>query len=101
MHGAAPLETVVPVHAYSQDAALMQFQVTTAALPQAGRGPKEAVHAGAPPAPRQETVAVALAVVPPAPAALMVQVSPAAPTVYGREPVHGTTPLDGEVPVQT
>lgn len=37
---------------------------------------------------------------PPAPVALMVQVSPAAPTGSGADPVHGTDPLDGVVPVQ-
>ncbi len=60
---------------------LTQFHVTTAALPHAGREPNEAVHDGAPPDPAHETVAVAVPVVPPAPTALMVQRSPAEPTV--------------------
>ncbi len=59
---------------------LTQLQVTTAALPQAGREPNEAVQEGAPPAPVHETVAEAVAVVPPAPTPLMVQRSPAEPT---------------------
>ncbi len=82
------------------DVALTQLQVTTAALPQAGRAPNEAVHDGAPPAPVHETDAEAVPVVPPAPTALMVQRSPAAPTGYAPEPAHGTGPLDGVVPVQ-
>ena len=59
----------------------MQFHVTTDALPHGGRGPKDAAHAGGPLAPRQETVAVAVPRLPSAPTALMVQVSPAVPTV--------------------
>lgn len=35
---------------------------------------------------------------PPAPDALIVQVSPAAPTGSGAEPEHATEPLDGVVP---
>ena len=81
--------------------ALVQFQVTVEVPPHAGAGPNDALHAGGPLEPVHETIAVALPVVPSAPTALMVQVSPAEPTVYGPEPEHGTGPLDGEVPVQT
>jgi len=100
-HGTAPLDGVVPVQTWVHDVALVQFHVTTAAAPHAGAGPKEALQAGGPPVAMQETVAVAVPVEPSLPSALMVQVSPAAPTVYGPEPEHGTGPLDGVVPVQT
>ena len=79
---------------------LVQLQVTTAAVPHAARGPNDALHEGAPPS-MHVVDALAVAVMPLAPTALMVQVSPAEPTVYGSEPEHGTGPLDGEVPVQT
>ncbi len=59
---------------------LVQLQVTTAEVPHATRGPNEALHEGAPPA-MHVVDAVAVAVMPPAPTALMVQVSPAEPTV--------------------
>jgi len=49
----------------------------------------------------QDTDAEAEVMAPPAPTALMVQVSPETPTVYGAEPLQGTAPLEGEVPVQT
>ena len=78
----------------------MQLHVTVAASPQARRGPHEAVQLGGG-APTQDTDAVAVAVAPPVPTALMVQVSPALPTTKGVEPEHSTAPLDGEVPVQT
>jgi len=76
----------------------VQFQVTTAALPHAGAGPNDALHAGGG---TQLAEAEAMALAPPAPTALMVQVSPATPTVRGTEPAQSTTPLEGEVPVQT
>ena len=77
----------------------MQLQVTTAAVPHAARGPNDALHDGAPPS-MHVVDALAVAVMPLAPTALMVQVSPAAPTLKGPEPMHGTGPLDGVVPVQ-
>ncbi len=49
----------------------------------------------------QDTDAEAEVMAPPAPTALMVHVSPEAPTVYGAEPLQATAPLEGEVPVQT
>jgi len=76
----------------------VQFQVTTAALPHAGAGPNDALHAGGG---TQETEAEAMALAPPAPTALMVQVSPAPPTVRGTEPEQSTAPLEGVEPVQT
>ena len=81
VQGTGPLDGVVPVQTWLHDVALMQFQVATAAPPHAGRAPNDAVHAGGPPAPRQETVAVAVPELPPAPTPLMVQRSPAGPTV--------------------
>jgi hypothetical protein len=59
---------------------LVQLQVTTAGLPHDTRGPKDAVHVGAPPA-MQVVEAEAVALAPSAATALMVQVSPAAPTL--------------------
>ena len=76
----------------------MQFQVTTAALPHAGAGPNDALHAGGG---TQETEAEAMALAPPAPTALMVQVSPATPTGSAADPVQSTAPLEGVEPVQT
>ncbi len=75
--------------------------MTVAVPPHAGAGPNEALHEGGPLVPVHDTVAVAEPVVPSTPTALMVQVSPAEPTVYGPDPEQGTAPLDGEVPVQT
>jgi hypothetical protein len=94
----APLEGVVPVQTWVQDVASVQFQVTTAVPPHAGAGPNDAVQTGRA---RQVVEAEAMAVVPPLPEALMVQVSPAPPTVTGVEPVHGTVPLEGVLPVHT
>ncbi len=79
---------------------LVQLQVTVAAAPHATRGPNDALHDGAPPS-MHVVDADAVAVMPLAPTALMVQVSPAEPTLKGPEPTHGTAPLDGVVPVQT
>ncbi len=45
--------------------------------------------------------AVAVAVAPPAPTALMVQRSPDEFTVYGSDPEQGAGPLEGVDPVQT
>ena len=80
--------------------ALEQFHVTVAAEPQVRTGPHVAVQLGRG-ASMHETVAVAVAVAPPAPTALMVQRSPTEPTVYGLDPEQGTEPLDGEVPVHS
>ena len=79
----------------------MQFQVTVEVPPHAGAGPNDALHAGGPLVPMHETDVVAVPVVPSTPTALMVQVSPEGPTVYGLDPEHGIEPLDGEVPVHT
>ena len=76
----------------------MQFQVTVEVPPQVGAGPNEALQEGGG---THVTMAVAVAVTPPAPTALMVQVSPAEPTVYGPDPEQAMEPLDGEVPVHT
>ncbi len=78
----------------------MQLHVTVAAAPQVRRGPHVAVQLGRGGA-THDTDAVAVAVAPPTPTALIVQRSPAEPTGYGVEPEHGTAPLDGVVPVQT
>ncbi len=77
--------------------ASVQFHVSVAVPPHAGAGPNDPEHTGRF---THVVVAVAVAVVPPLPGALMVQVSPPAPTTTVVEPVHGTMPLDGVEPVQ-
>ena len=76
--------------------ASVQFQVSTEEPPHAGAGPNDPVHVGRV---RHVVVAVAMAVVPPRPGAVMVHVSPAEPIASVVEPVHGTIPLDGVEPV--
>ena len=58
--------------------ASVQFQVTVDVPPHVGAGPNDALHAGSG---THDVVAVAVAVAPPAPTALMVQRSPEEPTV--------------------
>jgi hypothetical protein len=97
-HARGPLLGEVPVQAYVHDVASVQFHVIVAAAPHAGGGPNEAVQRGT--GVVQPLVADALWE-PPGPVALMVQLSPAAPTVRVEiEPAHATGPLLGEVPVQ-
>ena len=79
---------------------LVQLQVTVAAAPHATRGPNEALHDGAPPS-MHVIDADAVAVMPSAPTALMVHISPAEPTLKGPEPTQGTGPLEGVEPMQT
>ena len=75
----------------------MQFQVTVEVPPHAGGEPNDAEHMGRF---TQVVVAMAVAIVPPLPGAVMEQVSPAAFTTTVVEPVHGTAPLPGVEPVQ-
>ncbi len=96
-HATGPPLVAVPVQAYVHVVASVQLHVSGVVPPQVGAPPKAAEQCGADTHP---TVAVAESLVPPGPVALMVQVSPAGPTVTGDEPLQATAPPEDVVPVQ-
>jgi hypothetical protein len=96
LHDTGPLPGEVPVQVYAHAVASEQLHVTVALLPQLEGADHVAVQRGAA---THDVLAVADPL-PPAPVAVMVHASPAAPTSSGAEPTHATGPLLGVLPVQ-